>query len=356
MKKIVFTGGGSAGHVTPNIALINRLRAQGWSMAYIGSERGIERTIIEELGDVPYHPIATGKLRRYLDINNFKDPFRVLKGVFQSYRILKELKPDVVFSKGGFVSVPVIMGSKWNGIPVIIHESDMTPGLANKIAIPMAAKVCVTFPETMEHVPKGKAEYTGAPIREELLQGNPDLGRKLCGFQSNRPVLLIMGGSLGSQLINKAVRDSLDTLLTHFQIVHICGKGNRDERYADKPGYKQFEYIGKELPDLLALSDLAVSRAGSNAIFEFLAAQIPMLLIPLSKRASRGDQLLNADSFAKRGYCHILYEENLNADTFVTEVMRLREKKSEIIDHMGKNSTNDSVAQIIGLIQSAASV
>lgn len=354
MKKIVFTGGGSAGHVTPNIAILGKLIGEGWKAEYIGSEQGIERTIIEQYGKIPYHAVSTGKLRRYFDLSNFKDPFRVLKGVLQSYRLLKKLKPHVVFSKGGFVSVPVIIGSRLNRIPVIIHESDMTPGLANKIAIPFATKVCASFPETLDHLPKRKAVHTGSPIREELLTGNPDAGRKLTGFHSGRPTILVMGGSLGSQVINRALRDILDVLLKEFQIVHICGKGNVDDRLQGVSGYRQYEYVSDELADLLAMADMTVSRAGANAIFEFLAARKPMLLIPLTKQASRGDQLLNARSFANKGFCHILYEENLNAQNLLTEIRKLNEQRAKIKERMSNHAAGDSVSRIVQLIDQVA--
>lgn len=355
MKKVVFTGGGSAGHVTPNIALFGRLQAEGVKIEYIGSEQGIERQMIEGLGDVPYHPIATGKLRRYFDLKNLKDPFRVIKGALQSYRLLRRIRPDVVFSKGGFVSVPVMIGSKLNGIPAVIHESDMTPGLANKLSIPLATKVCVTFPETLSYLPKGKAVYTGPPIREELLIGNAEAGRKRCGFHSAKPIVLVMGGSLGSQAINKALRESLDDLLRTFQIAHLCGKGNIDRDCAGKAGYCQFEYIGAELPDMLAMADIAVSRAGSNAIFELLAVRKPMLLIPLSKQASRGDQILNAQSFERAGYCRILYEERLEKRTLQDEIHALWSSAEEIAERMAKRETGNSISQIVEIIRSAAS-
>jgi UDP-N-acetylglucosamine--N-acetylmuramyl-(pentapeptide) pyrophosphoryl-undecaprenol N-acetylglucosamine transferase len=356
MKKIVFTGGGSAGHVTPNIALFSKLRADGVSMIYIGSERGIERQIIEQYKDIDYYPISTGKLRRYWDVNNLKDPFRVIKGVLQSYRLLKRIRPDVVFSKGGFVSVPVIIGSRLNGIPVIIHESDLTPGLANKLSIPLATKVCATFPETLSHLPATKAEYTGAPIRDELLQGDAKTGRMICGFHSQKPILLVIGGSLGSRAINQAVREGLADLLMDYQIIHICGKGNEDESLRHTKGYCQFEYIGDELAHVLAATDLAVSRAGSNVIFELLAARIPMLLIPLSKQVSRGDQLLNAASFEKMGYSKVLHEENLTSQSLHEGVRVLRDGREAIEREMAKVQASDALERIIEILRSASSV
>ena len=229
MKKIVMTGGGTAGHVTPNIALMPALRSEGYEISYIGSYEGIEKGLIEAQ-KVPYYGISSGKLRRYFDVKNFSDPFKVIKGYYQSIRLLKKIKPDVVFSKGGFVSVPVVLAAKHCKIPAIIHESDITPGLANKLAIPSATKVCCNFPETMKYLPEGKAVLTGSPIRQELLNGNPSNAIKLCRFENTeKPVVLIIGGSTGSRAINTAIRDLLPELLKRYNIIHLCGKGNLDE-------------------------------------------------------------------------------------------------------------------------------
>ena len=301
MKHIVLTGGGTAGHVTPNIALIPRLKELGYEISYIGSLDGIEKKLIEEL-NIPYYGIASGKLRRYFDLKNFSDPFKVLKGYAQSRKLLKKLKPDVIFSKGGFVTVPVVVAAKSCKIPAIIHESDMTPGLANKLAIPSATKVCCNFPETLKHLPEEKAVLTGTPIRQELLSGDKLEALKFCGFTANKPVIMIIGGSLGAAAVNDSMRKILPELLKDFQVVHLCGKGKLDESLQNTEGYIQFEYIKKELADLFALADIVVSRAGANAICELLALQKPNLLIPLSAKASRGDQILNARSFEKQGY------------------------------------------------------
>lgn len=354
MRTIVLTGGGSAGHVIPNIALIPQLMKAGWSVEYIGSVSGIEREIVESLGNVRYHPISTGKLRRYIDLRNLKDPFRVLRGVAQSYRLLRKIRPDVVFSKGGFVSVPVIIGSRLNRIPVIIHESDMTPGLANRISIPFASKVCVTFPETLKLLPKHKAEYTGSPIRADIVNGQANKGRERCGFHTHLPILMVMGGSLGSQAINRRIRESLEVLLPRFQIIHICGKGNVDELYKDTVGYRQFEYINDGLPDILAMVDMVVSRAGANSIFEFLALKKPMLLIPLTLQASRGDQILNAQSFEKLGYCRVLYEEDISQSTLYQAIIDLYEDRASYVARMEQSVTTHSVNHIIQLIEQFA--
>lgn len=350
MKKIVFTGGGSAGHVTPNIAIIPKLKQKGWEVEYIGSHTGIEKQIIESFG-VPYHSISSGKLRRYFDIQNLKDPFKVVGGLFQSYFLLRKLKPQVVFSKGGFVSVPVIIGSWLNRIPVIIHESDMTPGLANKISIPFATKICVTFPETLEHFDSRKAVHTGSPIREEITRGDKQEGYQLCGFQRGKPVLLVTGGSLGAEKINRTIRATLTRLLSRFQVVHLCGKGHVDPALLNVEGYKQFEYVNQEMPDLLAMADIVISRAGSNSIFELLALKKPSILIPLSRQVSRGDQILNARSFEKMGYSHVLYEEDLSGNTLWEQLNEVYEQRDKFISRMNFGTVHNSVDQMVELIE-----
>ena len=293
MKRIILTGGGTAGHVTPNIALLPRLKELGYDIHYIGSYTGIEKDLIKQF-EIPYHGISSGKLRRYFSVQNFTDPFRVLKGFREANKLIKELKPDVIFSKGGFVSVPVVMAGKRRHVPTIIHESDMTPGLANKISIPSATKVCCNFPETLEHLPKEKAVLTGSPIRQELLEGSRSSALEFCGLADDKPVILIIGGSLGSVAVNNAVRSVLPELLKDFHVIHLCGKGKMDDSLKSLKGYVQFEYIQNQLKDLFALTDVVISRAGANAICELLALHKPNLLIPLSANASRGDQILNA--------------------------------------------------------------
>jgi UDP-N-acetylglucosamine--N-acetylmuramyl-(pentapeptide) pyrophosphoryl-undecaprenol N-acetylglucosamine transferase len=349
-KKIVFTGGGSAGHVTVNLALIPILIQEGWDVSYIGSEKGIEKQLVTGLSNVRYYSIHTGKLRRYFDWNNVKDPFKVMKGAFQAYKIIKKLKPDVIFSKGGFVSVPVILGAWLNRVPTIIHESDITPGLANRISMPFVTKVCTTFPETIKYLPSSKAAYVGAVVREELKKGNAIQGLRYSHFTNDKPILLIMGGSLGSQQMNQAVRNNLHLLLTDFQIIHICGKGNIDSSIHEK-AYKQFEYIDKELPDFMAMSDMVISRAGSNSIFEFLALRKPMLLIPLSQKVSRGDQILNAKSFKESGYCEVLLEEDITDESFVKAVYQLFENKFLYIESMKKNDGEGAEERVLELIK-----
>jgi UDP-N-acetylglucosamine--N-acetylmuramyl-(pentapeptide) pyrophosphoryl-undecaprenol N-acetylglucosamine transferase len=353
MKKIMFTGGGSAGHVTVNLALIPRFLEMVWSVEYIGSENGIEKQLISSISSVKYFGISTGKLRRYFNWQNVKDPFKVFKGAVQAYRLIKGQKPNVLFSKGGFVSVPVVLGAWLNKVPIIIHESDITPGLANRIAIPFATGVCTTFPETEKHLQKSKTHYVGAVIREELKQGSAERGRLFCQFSKNKPVLLIMGGSLGARKINQIVRTALSQLTPNFQIVHLCGKGQMDSSIRSQH-YRQYEYINQELPDVLAMSDIIISRAGSNSIFEFLSQCKPMLLIPLSKEQSRGDQLLNARSFKDSGFCEVLYEEQLSEKTLVNATISLFENRQTYIQNMINTEQRDALSYVFELIKQAA--
>lgn len=349
-KRILFTGGGTAGHVIVNLALIPVFQQEGWEIDYIGSTNGIERKLIGQLDNVSYHPISTGKLRRYMSVENIKDPFKVLKGTMQAWRVIGKRKPSVIFSKGGFVSVPVVLAAKLRGVPAVIHESDYTPGLANKLAFPFAKKILATFPETMNYLPEKKAEHVGAVIRDELFQGNKDTGLGLCGFSKTKPVLLIMGGSGGSQKINETVRASLDELLAVFQIIHICGEGKTDDN-ARQEGYAQFEYVHDELKDIFAASDFVLSRAGSNAIFEFLALRIPMLLIPLSRQASRGDQIVNAKSFAEKRYARVIEEEELTEEILVQELIQLKEYASIMVDTMQEYQSEQSRDRVIEILK-----
>lgn len=350
MKRIILTGGGTAGHVTPNIALLPRLKELGYDIQYIGSYTGIEKELIEPFG-IPYHGISSGKLRRYFSVQNFTDPFRVLKGFREAHKLIRQLKPDVIFSKGGFVSVPVVLAGNRCKVPVIIHESDMTPGLANKIAIPSAAKVCCNFPETLKSLPEGKAVLTGSPIRQELLSGNKIAAMDMCHFTSDKPVILVIGGSLGAVAVNNAVREALPELLKDFQIIHLCGKGKMDESLKDVEGYCQFEYIKNELRNLFALADIVISRAGANAICELLALHKPNLLIPLSANASRGDQILNARSFERQGFSLVLEEEQLTKETLLNAVKTLYENRTTFINSMKNSGQQDSIGTIIKLIE-----
>lgn len=347
-KKIVMTGGGTAGHVTPNIALFPALRAEGYEIHYIGSFDGIEKKLIEDF-DVPYYGISTGKFRRYFDPKNFSDPFRVMKGFFEARKILKHIKPDIVFSKGGFVSVPVVRAAASLKIPCIIHESDMTPGLANKLCIPVSRKICCNFPETFDMLPPEKAVLTGSPIREELSTGNKEAGLAFCGFNHEKPVIMVMGGSQGAAAVNQAIRDALPKLLEKYQVVHLCGKDKMDNLLLTVPGYKQFEYIKEEMKDLLAMADLVISRSGANAISEILALRKPNILIPLP--SGRGDQLLNADSYEAQGFSIVINEDDLTTKVLLQKVEELWQNKETYVKTMSESKQRDAIGQIVGLIE-----
>lgn len=352
MKRIILTGGGTAGHVTPNIALIPKLKEEGYDIHYIGSYSGIEKKLIEDM-QIPYHGIATGKLRRYFDVQNFSDPFRVIKGCSEASNLMKSLNPDVVFSKGGFVSVPVVMAARKLKVPAILHESDMTPGLANRLCIPSATKICCNFPETMKRLPKGKAVLTGTPIRQELFNGNSVDALQFTGLEANKPTILVIGGSTGSVTVNEVVRSCLDELLQTFQIIHLCGKGKMDIAYEHRKGYVQYEYIKKELSSLLALSDIVISRAGANAICELQALAKPNLLIPLSAKVSRGDQILNAQSFKKQGFSYVLQEKDLTKETLLDAVNQVYTNRNTYHTAMKNSQTTNSIDLIVDLINDA---
>ncbi len=353
MKKIILTGGGTAGHVTPNIALLPRLQAAGYDISYIGSTEGIEKKLIQAQ-NIPYYSISSGKLRRYFSLKNFTDPFRVLKGFSEASHLIKTLKPDIVFSKGGFVSVPVVLAARHHHVPVICHESDLTPGLANKLSMPGATKVCCNFPETLAYLPPKKAVLTGCPIRRELTEGNRAAALSLTGFTTSKPVLMVMGGSLGAASVNQAVRAALPELLKDWQIIHLCGKGKLDQSLIHTKGYIQYEYIQKELPDLFALCDLVISRAGANAICELLALRKPALLIPLSAKASRGDQIQNAQSFERQGFSKVLEEEALTPTALVAAVKELSSHRKDYIQAMERCPQSDAIETILALITETA--
>ncbi len=350
VKRIVLTGGGTAGHVTPHLAILPHLKEKGYDIHYIGTQKGIEHQMMEQVEGVTYHAVQSGKLRRYFDWKNFTDPFRVIWGAFQSAHLIGKLKPDVCFSKGGFVSVPVVIGAWLHGVPVLCHESDLTPGLANKIAAKFAKKVATTFPECAKAIGE-KGVFTGTPLRPELFSGKREEGLQLCGFTGNKPVLLMMGGSLGAQRVNEALRAVLPRLLEQMDVVHITGKGNVDESLETLSGYKQFAFISGELPSIFACADYVLSRAGSNALCEFQALKKPMLLVPYPKGASRGDQILNAASFEKRGLCHVLAQENMTADTLYDALQKLVADKDTLIRNLESAPPADGTRAVLRLIE-----
>jgi len=349
MKRIVLTGGGTAGHVTPNLAIAPFLRESGYELFYIGSKKGIEKTLVEKAG-IPYTGIASGKLRRYLDMKNVTDVLRVAKGLGDAFAVIARLRPGLVFSKGGFVTVPVVIAAKMLRAKVIIHESDMTPGLANKISLRFADRVCVNFPETINYVPSGKGVLTGTPIRPEIYQGSVDEAMKICGFHDSKPVLMIMGGSQGSVVINECVRNILPQLTKSFNVIHLCGTNNKRDDL-EMRGYLQFEYVTWELPHLLAYAEVVVSRAGANSISEFLALRKPNLLIPLSLNASRGDQILNARSYEQQGFSMVLDEDAMNPESLRTQIEQLYTNRKEYSKRMAESTISDGTKDVLKIIK-----
>ena len=350
MKKIILTGGGTAGHVTPNIALIPELQKRGYEIYYIGSKNGIEKELMANF-DIPYYGISSGKLRRYFDVKNFTDPFRILKGYSEASRIIKQVKPDVIFSKGGFVTVPVVKAAKRRNVPCVLHESDISPGLANRLCLSSASAVCANFPETLSLLPNDKAYLTGSPIRRELFSGNRLEGLKMCGFTADKPVILVIGGSLGSVRVNEAVREILPELLKKYQVIHLCGKDKVDSSLEGTEGYVQYEYIQKELCDLLDAADLVISRAGANAICELLALHKPNILIPLSLEASRGDQILNAESFERQGFSYVIKEEELTSQGLLEAVSTVDSQKEEYRKTMEASGQQNAVVKVADIIE-----
>ncbi len=353
MKRIVLTGGGTAGHVTPNLALIPSLLSEGWDVHYIGTAEGIERRLVEAIPGVSYHSVSTGKLRRYFDLKNLTDPLKVVAGAGQSLMLLRKLRPNLVFAKGGFVSVPVVYGAAALRIPVLLHESDMTPGLANKLAMPFAKKLLCTFPEAAK-LAGAKGLYAGTPLRPELFSGSREKGLKLFGFRDDRPVLMVVGGSSGAQSINRALRAALPGLTTGFQVLHLCGAGNLEGNLEGTLNYCQREYLNEEMPHAYAAADILISRAGSNTLSEILALRKPSLLIPYPKTASRGDQILNAQSFEARGLARVLYQEDMTPDTLRARVVEVYKDRGSLIDAMEKEPSANGLKNVLKQIREYA--
>jgi len=349
MRRIILTGGGTAGHVTPNLALIPKLEEQGFEIHYIGRKSGIERELLEKT-DVPYYGISAGKLRRYFDLRNIGDFFLVGAGFVQSLFLVRKLRPQLVFSKGGFVSSPLVWAAWLNRVPVIIHESDLTPGLANKLSAPFAEWVCYSFPETELSIAPEKAVFAGIPIRESLLMGDDIKGREICAFDDSKPIVIISGGSQGAESINRNVRAGLDRILTQFNLCHICGQGGLDTTLVSRPGYKQFEYVNEELPHLLAMANIVVTRAGATTIFELLELRKPNLLIPLTLGQSRGDQILNAQSFEKRGFSRVLMEEDLSVESLIDGIRQTYAERHTLSGAMNAAESVNGTDKVISVI------
>ena len=315
-KCVVVTGGGTAGHVVPSLPVIERLLEDDIHVCYVGSKSGLEQQLVNDL-DVDFYSITTGKLRRYFSAENVLDAFRVFAGIWQAFKLVRRLRPVVVFSKGGYVAFPVVVGSWLNRVPVVVHESDVSPGLANRLSLPFLKTLCVNFPSVS--IRAKRTLITGTPVRPALMNGNSELGRDQLGVETGAKILLIVGGSLGAVAINEVVRESLTELCDEFFVVHICGAGNVDHSF-DSVRYRQFEFITEGWGDVLAAADLVISRAGANTLYELLALRKRNILIPLSRKASRGDQVENAAMSEAKGWSFTLQEETLTKETLLRAI------------------------------------
>ncbi len=343
---IVFAGGGSAGHVVPCLPLMQNFLGRGWQVHHVGSGLELERRLIKPL-DVAYHRISCGKLRRYFSWRNFVDACRVPLGIIQATVLIARLKPRLVFAKGGYVSFPVVVGAWLNRVPVVSHESDRTPGLANRLSYPFVRKICTTFADSV--LPGSKSLYTGTPIRPDLLKGDPARARDFLDMHVHKPVLLLLGGSQGSALLNQVLRAALPDLSTDFVVVHQCGAGYLDSSLAAHPCYRQFEFLRENLVDVLALADVAVSRAGANALFELLALGLPHLLVPLAA-GSRGEQVENAKMAAEKGWSLVLSETELTPRSLVTALRRLHTERKLWRERLQKCQVPNGTARIESLL------
>lgn len=344
MKKIVLTGGGTAGHIYPALALVPYLEKE-YEIHFIGSN-GMEKEIIAKEKGIIFHQIPTVKLERKLTFKNLLIPFKLFSSIKKARKILSEIKPDIVFSKGGFVALPVVIGAKKNKTPVLSHESDLTMGLANKIILHYCDKMATAFEKTSQVC--DKCVYTGQPIRQSLLAGKKQNLSFYPHLNKSLPNLLIVGGSSGAGFLNKIVKENLDYLTKKFNVIHITGKG-KTEKLSSK-NYFQFDYA-HNMGDFLDLADFVISRAGSGAINEFLTLNKPMLLIPLSKACSRGDQIENAKLFCQLGYSLILEEEVYSQEKLTQKLEELVKNDKIFKKNMQKSAKNNANEEIIKLIK-----
>lgn len=352
-RKILLTGGGTAGHVTPNLALLPALRARGFAVEYVGSKAGIERRLAEEAA-LPYHGIQTGKLRRYASLENFIDPLRILLGILQATFLIRRLRPGVVFSKGGFVGVPVVVGAWLNRVPVVVHESDLTPGLANRLSFPFARRICLSFRESADSLGRPEALYTGTPVRAALREGDRARGFERFGLDPARRTLLVFGGSQGAQAINEQVRAALGTLPEDLQVLHVCGAGNLDAALEGHDRYRQYEYLDAEFGDAFACADVVISRAGANSLAELIALRKPAVVIPLPTAASRGDQIDNAELYADKGYGLVLDQSDLTPASLATGIRAALQRSGEFVAAMERAESHDPIERIADLLVALA--
>ncbi|MBE7083734.1 MAG: undecaprenyldiphospho-muramoylpentapeptide beta-N-acetylglucosaminyltransferase [Clostridiales bacterium] len=345
MATIILTGGGTAGHCTPNLALLPYLKNDFDKIVYIGSENGIEKNIIENT-DIPYYAISCAKLERKTTIKNLTLPFKVVKGILQAGKILDKIKPDVIFSKGGYVSIPTVIAAAKRKISVISHESDYTVGLANKISAHFSKKVLTSFPETAISLKNG--EYVGPPIRKTIINASKAEALKMFGFNGQKPIILVTGGSQGAKAINEALRNALPLLLSKYDILHICGKNNLTQEKTPK-GYFQTEYMNK-IENAFAVASICVSRSGSNTLFELMSLKMPCVLIPLPKGNSRGDQVQNAEYFQKLGLAHVLQQDALTAESLAFAINAVYANRLNLSRNFQKFPIKDASRQISRII------
>lgn len=349
---IAFSGGGTAGHVTPNIALMEKFQTAGWRMIYLGSKRGMEKELIRQYNpELPYFAISCEKLRRSFSWRTLLIPFKLPLGCLQAWHILRREKVDILFSKGGFVSLPAVIGAWLARVPIITHESDTSPGLANRLIFPFCRLICVTFDKTKEYFTRcpQKVVVTGTPIRKAFFVDAKAEMQEKYHLSPEKPLLLAFGGSLGAHAINSAIRKALPDLLKYYQVIHVCGRGRVKPEYA-REGYQQYEYISEDFPHLLSSADYVISRAGANSIYELISLRKPHILVPYCANTSRGDQPENAEYFKKKNISIVLQEDELDTNSILFALNELDEKKEDILDHIKIFGLKNAVEEIYSLV------
>jgi len=334
---IAITGGGTGGHIFPNISIVEELKIRGEkNIVWIGEKGGKEELFAKKL-NIPFYGIKAGKIRRYFSLKNFSDLFLVVLGFFQSLFLLSKLKPKLLFSKGGFVSIPPAFAARVLRVPVLTHESDINPGLANRLISKASYAVCTSFKETSPYFPGKRVFYTGNPVRKVIKDGNSKRGKIFLGFKEDLPFVMVVGGSLGAQSINNTIYKIVDNYDLPFNLVHQCGRGNLNNTFIKIKKYRQYEFLGKEIGDVMAVSTLIISRAGAGALYEISYLGKPSILIPLSKTASRGEQVDNAKFFEENGASIVILNDDLNEKILFKTVCNLLENKNTLVE-MGKKA------------------
>ena len=363
-KRIILTGGGTLGHVMPNMVLIDELQKDGWAITYIGSYTGPERKALKDF-DIEYIPISTGKLRRhsgkirnklgpigrFVSWRNFKDLFNIAFGIFKSIWVVARRHPQITFSKGGFVAFPAVLARWLNRVPVVIHESDMTPGLTTKLSKRFAKKICTAFENTQKYLPKHKVVHTGLPVRKLVFEASAEQGKAFANFENDKPILLVFGGSLGAQFLNNLVRKNLEKKpFCDFNIINICGAGNLDGKYAETPNYRQYETLQDEFLHVMAAADFVISRGGATSLFELLAMKKLHLIIPLSRKSSRGDQIDNAQYFKELGVSDYLEEADYSWGILTQKIEAMLDARTSIIDKINIINFSNSSEKVLAVI------